>query len=306
MSKEFLASTQIIPENFPIGKIIERVSQEDYNKMPGIRSSWLKPVLKSPAHLIASIHKKRDPTEALVDGTNIHLMLEDGNEFIKKLRVMPYFEGPTGKGNMSPNSKVAMDLRSKWVLDQPMDTIIVDEDKRDMLAGIATSIHSHRIARNIIKDGIREAAVIVRCPETGLILKVKPDLITTPYGHLVDFKSTRDAMSIEREIFSRYGAFYILNMAFYDYVLNLAGIAKISNLAKATIIAIEKEPPYGIRTIFLDQGNLDFGLEWVKHALRKIKNSLDSGVWEGYPEIPETVSNPAYADIPTDSELLYV
>lgn len=296
MSHEFFLANQNIGD-FKINTLIENVSQEEYNKFPGIRSSWLKPLLRSPAHLVASLSKNRDVTEALADGINIHLMLEDGKAFIERLRVMPYFEAPTQKGDMSPNSKGAKELRKAWALEQPENAIIVDENKAKMLAGIATALHAHPIARNIIKDGIREAALIVRCPITGLILKCKPDLITL-LGHLVDFKSTRDAMAIEREIFSKYGAFYILNMAFYDYCLNIAGIAKTSNLAKATIIAIEKEPPYGVRTIFMDHANLEFGMEWVMFLLKRFKKSLDSGAWEGYPPLPETVANPAYADIP--------
>lgn len=287
---------------FEIGKIAEGVSSDDYNKWPGVRSSWLQPMMRSQAHFLAHLLEPREELEHFVDGNNIHAILENGHKFLSRLIVEPIFEGPTLDGKMSTRSKAAIQKRQDWLNSIPADKIVLTIEKQNMLTGIVNSMGQHSFVRKVIKEGLREAAVVVKDPESGLYLKCKPDLITN-VGHIVDFKSTTDANTFQREIFSPYGRFYILQAAFYNYCLSIAGVRSAATQQKFMFIAIEKSAPWGIKVFPLGDQHLEIGMVWVRKLLQDTRESFETDTYRSYPEIPVSVEVPAYPHVPIDESL---
>lgn len=279
-----------------LNKLI-KCKYEDYDSWEGLRASHIHRMMRSPAHYKASL-KTDKRTEALEDGKLVHQMLEDGERFLGQIVEEPIFEGLTQDGRMSTRSKEAQLRRNEWLDGLPDDAIPLKTEKFVMMAGIAKSMMSHKYVKNIIKEGDRECGLRVQDPETGLILKCRLDLITSR-GHLVDFKTTRDAQpsAFVRNIHDVNKYFYALQIAHYMHCLRIAKLNKQDN---AYIIAIEKEEPWGIQIYPLDTGKIDHGEWWRKKLTQTYKQCLDTDVWPGYPEKPVDYDLPEWIQIPRE------
>lgn len=276
------------------------VTYEEYDSWTAVRSGWLKPLMRSPAHLRAHLENPKGTTEAMEEGKLIHSLLENGNRFLERMVVEPEFMGYTLDGKPSTRSKDAREKRTEWRGQQHQDAIIVTGEQATMLTGIAKRLSEHKLASSIVKDGVREAGLCVQDPETGLYLKCKPDLITSR-GHVVDYKSTRDANahSFTRDIFDYKGYFYVLQAAFYNHCLRVAGIAKSDTVI---LIAVEKEPPYGINVFPLDVGCLGPGEQWRQELLGIYKKCIERDEWPCYPPNAVPVVPPEWVKLPGGSE----
>jgi hypothetical protein len=140
---------------------------------------------------------------------------------------------------------------------------------------IVESFHTHPKFKNILKDGIAEQAIYARDPETGLILKIKPDFCFDDV--IMDIKSTTDA---DEDEFSRTIATwdYHCQNAMYRYVFKLAkGVYPVFIWG-----ACEKVPPYECRPFILSEEHADLGMKLFRHRLNKLATAIDSGCFNGY------------------------
>ncbi len=286
-----------------LGQLAHNVTYLDYAATEGLRSGWLQELRRSPAHLKASIDSPREATPALILGQKIHSALENMERFFDCAVVEPVFIGKTKDGKDSAQSAEAKAKRAAWRADRGPNDIVLTQEELDMIKGIISSIQDHRLCRNLLSKGIKETSLWVKDPETGLTLKCRPDFIHEA-GFLVDYKSTRDASrrSFQSDIFSEFKSFYILNAAHYVHCLKLAGVGRRD---EATLIALEKEPPYALNVFPLDAGQLDHGERWRASLTRKYAECLATNTWprysDEYPENAVPVEIPQYARYPEES-----
>jgi hypothetical protein len=154
------------------------------------------------------------------------------------------------------------------------------------------AMNSHRVARALIKNGVRETSGFVKDPETGLILKFRPDLISEP-GYIIDYKSARDASrpAFWQEIFKEWKRFYVLSAAHYAYCAKLMGLPRSDEL---TYIAIEKKKPYGINIFPLEAAHIDYGESFRRPLMSLYAKCLEEDVWPGYDERVKPTPLPVY------------
>jgi len=278
------------------GKLHRGLSYEDYDAIPGLRSSDLKLLKRSPLHWKTAREKKQEPSEAQEFGKIFHSMIENGEDFLQNYKIEPVFIGKTKDGKESTRSAAAKEARDRWYADLRPGAIVVKEAWIETLLGMMAAVKKHRLVGNLLKNGVRETSLWVEDPETGVVLKCRPDFISEQ-GFLVDIKTTRNAHQDEFfwDIFGTRGYFYSLQAAHYNHCLRVAGISPGES---ATIVAIEKEPPYGIMVYPLDVSNLGPGEQWRAHLTKIYAQCLETNTWPCYPEKAHELITPERIELP--------
>lgn len=204
--------------------IITNMTNEEYHATAGISSSAVKSVdKKSLAHWRG---EKRKQTAAFTMGTAVHsfLLEEDKPDLVVK--------GPKTKA-----SKAFKDIQEKLNPEQLLLTEVEYYTSKAISKGALSNPHMKELLRH--KDRENEVSIFVECPNTGLTLKTRPDLMIQSNKSLYDVKTTQDASprGFQKECFL-YS--YDLQAAFYLYVCQLAKL----DVSEFSFLAVEKSAPY--------------------------------------------------------------
>ncbi len=253
------------------------MSETEYHAHENLGSTDLKYILRSPAHYKYYKSEKRDQTKAMNFGTAFHFAVLEPARFKNEVVVMPSF---SGKG---------MYEKKDIFLTQSFGKVIVTESEIESIFGMLKSIAGHKIARSLLVGGVAEASYFWRDPVTGIGCKCRPDYRRFG-GTVMDLKTTGDAST---EDFSR----SILNFGYHLSAAHyLDGVSSVLDQKHETflILAIEKEPPFGIQIFEIDFGTLEKGLELRDRALLRYKNCLNDANWPGYSSDIVPISIPPY------------
>lgn len=287
---------------FPLNQLHQGIPYEDYAAQNGLRASHLKLLKRSPAHFRAERMNPKEPTKALEDGKILHSIIENPERFMDTVTVEPVFVGLTKDGRESTRSAEAMEKKKEWYASTPENCLVVTEEQMAMCEGVYRSLTSHRLVKNILKNSIRETSLWTEDEETGEVVQIRPDIITE-FGHVIDFKGTRDARPefFLSQVFSdRYASpFYILGAAHYTHAIRSAKIGPGNSF---TYVAIEKVEPYGIMLYPMDEGCIDVGERWRRQLTKTYADCRRSDRWPSYEERAFPVTPPEYAPIPIDEE----
>lgn len=279
------------------------LTYEEYVSIIGLRSSDLKLLKRSPAHWKSKVEDKS--TEALEFGALFHLAIENPEKFKDTCIIEPIFEGMTqGKNaHLSTKSAEAKAKKEQWHLVQRSSgKTIVPSGMWQPLTGMLNACTSHKLVSNLLKNGVRETSLWVEDEETGVILKARPDFVSSR-GHMVDIKTSRDATypSFYNDIFSSRGhdsTFYVLQAAHYAHCARLSKVCKGDAFY---FVAIEKEPPYGIKVWTMDEGCLAPGELWRSKLTKLYKECQQKEIWPCYDEAAEQVLPPQWVETPPEN-----
>lgn len=286
---------------YELGKLIPDLNYGQYHAVKGLRSSHLKLMKRSPAHLVADQLVPKKSTDALEFGALFHSAIENGPKFLDTYVTEPEFSGPTKDGRDSTRSAAAKEAKAQWYAAQKPGTVIVKKAWVDPLIGMLKSAMSHKLVGNLLKNGVRETSLFVDDPETGELLQCRPDFISEK-GYMVDIKTTRDGTHpfFYHQIFSsKYpdDPYYILQSAHYSHCARVASLSGVKS-DNFIFVAIEKEPPYGITVWPMDIGCLGPGEQWRAHLTALYSKCKKEQNWPCYPEKAKQVSPPEWADLP--------
>lgn len=230
-----------------------------------VSSTGLKAILRSPAHYQAYLNGEHKETPALFLGTAIHARLLEPELFAEE-----YVTAPTGDKRLKEYKEFEIAFANKKIL-TPDQVAIVE--------GIAASVDTHTSASTLLRGGLVEHSIIWQDEETGIWLKIRPDLLNVDFdtGICTDVKSTDDATP---EAFARscvnFG--YDVSAALYLEVLR--------NVFKRDFdfcfLACEKSEPYGVALYGAPEDMLKRGTRRVREALRLLKQCRDRGEWPSY------------------------
>lgn len=242
------------------------IPYEEYRRSEGIANSDLSLVSRTLAHykfkqdLIEKGEESEDETEAKFLGSLFHeLILEPQKNSLKNFSVKP--EG------MKFNTKEGKD----WLARQGgREVITVDQQK--MILGMKRSVWSHPRAKLYLSNGKAEQSIFVKDPETGLMLKGRPDFLPNNNSNLiVDLKTALDA---SREGFQkaigRYG--YFRQAAYYKMLANSVGT--LSPRSVFAIIAVEKKPPYATNVFLIPDNAIEAGEREYRALLNKLADAI--------------------------------
>lgn len=266
--------------------VFENMTLEQYHSRDvcdgiSISSSGLRTIFgKSPAHywVKSPYNKERveeEPSREMVVGRAAHHLMMGEPYFAEVFRAAPK-EVPDAKGVLQPWSlrtsyaKEWMDVRRR----EGKEVIFPKEVEQ--IAGMARALGAHPMIKAGAFDGYIERSGFWRDKETGVWLKVRPDVLPSASGDFVDLKTTTSVQwnDLERTIV-QYG--YVQQFALMREVFRNLGLP----VASATLIFVERNPPYCVRVVSLRPQDLDSGERANRAALRTFVRCYRSKHWPG-------------------------
>lgn len=272
-------------KQLPLGELVQGVSEERYGQDEGLRSTELKYAARSAAHWQAYLTAPRRDTEEMAFGRLVHMAILEPDRFRQWAHEQPDF----GDLRSPANRKTA----AEWKAGLRPGAEVYTAEQAEALRGIYRRVTGHSRARHMLEDAQREVAFAWEDQGTGLRCKARLDLLTAE-GFAVDVKTTRDASfeAFSKEVVNRE---YTLSAAHYLEGLRQTGLGVPDRFF---FIACEKVPPYELAVYSLPTAALRRGRFWQRHALANVQRARADGVFEGYPEIVQTLDEPGYAPLP--------
>lgn len=258
-----------------------RMSEDDYNRMPALRASWVKTLCtQTPAHLLQRIAEGDDAdSDALRIGRALHCRVLRPEDFAAEFLVSPKFDLRTKEGK-SEAAAFAAGAGTRTVL---------NADEMRKVDAMASAVENYEPSFMLIATCTERESVWTANIE-GVPCKVRPDALASNTGLLVDLKTT---ISAAPRAFSRscveYG--YWLQMAFYRAVLREHGV----DIMNAVLVAIEKSAPNLVACYELSESDLDAAEQRVRAAIRLYGECVRTQIWSGYSKRVEMLAMPSWA-----------
>jgi len=255
----------------------KELSNEVYHAGPGLSSSVLKKFSLSPAHVYVAITERHEPTKAMKFGSMVHDFILLPDEFSSTYHTDDFALALCKADAKAPRStNVYKNAVREWKLKNQGCEIVTQED-----INICKSMHEavckHKVSSKLLSGGKSEQSIFWKDVKTGVLCKCKPDYLSDKY--LVDLKT---ANSVAHEDFSKtsYTLGYHISLAFYQQ-----GIKAVLGIEPpAILVALEKEPPYGVIVYPFGQDEIMHGHMLCGHFLKQYKQCVDSDNWSCYPE----------------------
>jgi len=271
---------EIVPPCF-----IANMPDDVYHAHPeGISSTGLKAMLRSPAHF--RFQSARAPSRAMEMGSAIHTALLEPSRFKKDYVLL-----------RDVKDRVASEYKQAIKVHAPSRVLTARE--ADKVSGMQEAILSNLLMRSRLTcEGWRELSLFVRCPETGVLVRVRFDLLTED-GVIVDVKKTQDARP---EPFSRAidNYSYDLSAALYSDALEWA----TGERHTFEFAAVEEEMPHGHKLYQPCNTTLEEGRRKYREALALFAECEKTGSWPSLPcDEVEVISLPGYRLSQIESEL---
>lgn len=251
-----------------------RISNEKYHAGPGLSRSPLWTLYnKSPRH-------SRDPVEetvAMEFGDKFHQGVEDPQAFEEKFVILPE--------DCRPGSGLGMKGRKEMFeseAERNTQTIINQEDY-DTIRGMTAAIHSHPECLDLMEgECLTEISGYWIDPETGLLCKLRADLLNTTKEIVVDWKSCVDARP--RPFYRvAWDKGYHFQAAWY-----LWGVSMITGIEYTEFrdVAVEKKGHHAIQVHPVMSDLLEYAKTECRLALNRYAECLDADFWPSYEEPP--------------------
>lgn len=261
---------------------IHHLAEPDYRALSAINKSGLDHIAKSPAHYQQYLKTPVEPTPAMIVGQATHMGV-----FEPELLYRHFFARPEGIDGRTKEGKEKLSELGK----QHVGKTMLKAEEMETIEGIMRSVRSHRVASQLISGGIAEASAIAQDPEFGILCKARPDYMRAD-DTLIDLKTTETASfrAFQRSVVNFR---YHVQAAWYLDVVN-AAIGK-PQYKKFILIAVEKEPPYGLILYELDAEAIRIGRMEARSNLKTYAECVKADVWPGYPESLLTMTVPEWA-----------
>ena len=258
------------------------LSSDAYHAAPGISNSGLSIIAeRTPAHYKASLETVRHATPAMLAGSRLHSAVLEPELFTQIYTVAPKFDLRTNVGKAD---------KAAWEEANPNRTAISgDEYSQSMF--IADVLHANPTVRELLRGGHNERSVFARDPETGVLVKCRPDSDTVVSGRriITDLKTTERA-SPEDFMWSAYRYGYFRQAPFYTDVCTWEGSEQ--PVEGFYFIAVEKEPPYAYIIYEAAPRFLQRGRDAYRSALNEYARCVETDTWPAYDTSTHTLDLP--------------
>ena len=257
-----------------------------YHSTPeGISSSGLKQMLRSPAHY--KFQASTPPTRAMEIGTAIHTALLEPGRFADEYVLLRDV-----KDRRASEYKQAVKVHGS-------ENVLVSSEA-DKVAGMQETVLANpAMSERLQAEGWRELSLFVRDPETGVLIRVRYDLLTVS-GIAVDIKKCQDARPEE---FSKaiFNYAYDLQAALYSDAFEWATGKPIGAFEFA---AIEEQMPHGHKLYHPDETMMQEGRRRYREALDLFAECERTGDWPSITcDGPELISLPSWRVAQIENEI---
>lgn len=237
------------------------MSNADYHASPGMSSSGLKHLARSPAHYKAYKENGIAQTANMRLGSAIHAMaLESGSGVLQ-----------------APGSTRNTNLYKEFEKAHPGQILLL-EDEMEAARRSADAVLKHPTARRLLTSGLPELSGFWNDPNTGVKCRFRPDYLRED-GVIVDLKSTSDASA--QAFQSAMSSFkYHWQTAWY-----LRGLSAISGRKELEFvhIVVETSAPFGVNVFAIDAPSLYKANEDIEKLLSIYAEAEHTGQWDSYP-----------------------
>lgn len=262
------------------------ITNYEYHTGQGISQSALKYIRRSPKHYWAKFISDRgiedNKTRAKQLGTDVHCALLEPDLFAKNYIIIPEYapKKPSSTQVKAKNPSLNTIEQIEWwdgFIAKAGDKTIITQSDWDTCVNIRETVLNHPVAGVWFESGKAEQTFYGVDPDTGLLLKCRPDFMNDN-GVMIDLKKTVNASTSE---FGRsagnYG--YHIQAAFYvDLLTNLYGDAPDLFI----FVAVEEEFPHAVNVLFIDEDDMETGRTIYKRNLMKISECLENNHWPDY------------------------
>lgn len=170
---------------------------------------------------------------------------------------------------------------------------VAKPDVRDRVEACIARCLEHPEWRKLLlhSDLQREVVAIARCPQTGLLLKARADLLCPTLGIVGDLKTTSTGSDNEDFAKTSRKFHYWLGASHYLEVFRLA-----SGLAYDLFmfLAVEQEPPFFPRAFVPPERLVALGDRVNVHLRRKVAECIKAGTWPAANNRIESVDQPEW------------
>lgn len=258
------------------------ISNKNYHSGPGISSSDLKELLRSPAHYRAYKANPIEPTAEMIRGTLLHTLILEPHMFEHNYAVGSF------------NIRRGKDYE-KVVSENPGKIILSAEELTE--ATVIYEAFKEEVHKNpelqMLLDGDKECSYYWKDKNTGTLCKARPDIVNVPRGTIVDLKTTKDASfdAFQRQVVDLK---YFLSASYYLRGVNEVANADVTPISRFVFVALETKPPYAVALYYLDAKAIEMGDRFVDKALQSYCDAVWNEDWRGYPKAPIEMALPNY------------
>lgn len=275
MSDDFGFDENDLPDAGRCG-LYPDMSHDQYLREPGLSSSAIRQILRSPAHYKFG---EREETEAFKIGTLVHAILLEPEEFGDRYLAM----GERVKRNTKAGkSKYEEGLAQA----QAEGKTLLLKQELDQIEGMRASVWEHNKVRKLLSRARRELSGF--WSEEDVLAKARFDCIPTIVDNLIlDIKSTEDAQvqPFMRSVF-KYG--YDKQAGWY---CRAGRVLLGMDNPRFAIVAVEKKPPYACKMYEIHPNIVATGEAECLRAVGIYRECLKSGEWPGYSEDTTTLAD---------------
>lgn len=298
-------------EAFAFPSVMHGIPFETYLEIEALNSHGAQTILdKSAYHFRWERENHKPASDAMTKGTLFHeLVLEpekaayriipedaDKASNAGKLALVDFYcqalelDAPRIEGKMADGVRLSAQLDILEARFADSGLYAVKEGVFQQAVSMRDALMSKPIARALFEDGSREVTLLWRDREFGAPKKARVDWL--PEGHeiLVDLKTTASAGWEEAmKAIAKFG--YRLQAAHYMEGARACGL----NHSAFALYFVESEPPYGVRSVYIDSHDIAEGAQKLRAATRIYAECLETGYWPGYPDEIEQASLPKWA-----------
>jgi exodeoxyribonuclease VIII len=254
------------PESFAYPYVCN-ITNEEYLKAEGLSSSAIKTLLKCPEKFESQYIKKKTKgksTKAMDQGSLIHTYILEKHLFLDR-----YFPA------------TFKDRRSKAYLEAKKiaeGKEVVAKKYYESCELIDEKLSKDPVGKNLFTYGKIEQSYFWKDPETGILLKSRPDFISINDNYIVDIKKTKccEESDFQRSI-EKY-KYYIQAAMQLDAYKAVTGKSHLNYI----YFAIEAEEPFVFSIFTLGDDFIEEGRKEYKRGLQLYLECMKNNYWPGY------------------------
>lgn len=262
-----------------MSEIIRDMPASEYHLRTEVSNSFLTNWKENALHAIYQREHPTEPTEAMIFGEQVHLAVLEPQLFASRYHRCRKFDG----------RKTADKEEKAALIAEYGEGNLLSFERHDQIVSIVDAVKRHPRASSLFSQAKeREVTVLWTDPETGLSCKARIDAMAGVI--LADLKTTVDA-SVEKFQASIFQYGYHRQAAMYFRACRAAGL----DIKHYSIVAVEKEAPYGCNVFSLDEAAIHQGDQEISDLLKQVRLWQTTGNVPGYSDTVIAASLPDWA-----------
>jgi hypothetical protein len=244
-----------------------------------LRACWS----KSPAHMYLNWAENpkrevRETTSAMLLGACAHHLLLGEENFKLKYIAQPETYRDRTTAAAKPWNNNSGFCRSWNDKQRREGRVVVKAAQLDVIVAMARSLALEPLVNEGLLKGHVECSGFAKDRETGLWLKVRPDVIPTMAGDFVDLKTASEVITPALQYAIRSYGYHQQGALIWEVVEQLGAEHPFAGFA---LMFVESVRPHCARTVPLTDDDLARGRKQNRAMLRKIAGCIDTGHWPG-------------------------